>query len=45
VLKADPDVPWTSTELGEVLVAAIDPVGAVLTRDPSTLAFDLVPLD
>ena len=35
---------WTSTELGNVLVEAIDPAGAVLTRDPSTLAYDLVPL-
>jgi hypothetical protein len=35
---------WTSTELGIVLVEAIDPAGAVLTRDPSTLAYDLVPL-
>jgi hypothetical protein len=34
---------WTSTELGNVLVEAIDPAGAVLTRDPSTLAYDLVP--
>ena len=35
---------WTSTELGNVLVEAIDPAGAVLTRDPSTLAYDLVAL-
>jgi hypothetical protein len=35
---------WTSTELGNVLVEAIDPAGAVLTKDPSTLAYDLVPL-
>ena len=42
----DPDNgTWTSTELGDALVEAIDPAGAVLTRDPSTLAFDLVALD
>ena len=35
---------WTSTELGNVLVEAIDPAGAALTRDPSTLAYDLVAL-
>jgi hypothetical protein len=35
---------WTSTELGNVLVEAIDPAGAVLTRNPSTLAYNLVPL-
>jgi len=35
---------WTSTELGNVLVEAIDPAGAVLTRDPATLAYSLVPL-
>jgi len=35
---------WTSTELGNILVEAIDPAGAVLTRDPSTLAYDLVAL-
>jgi hypothetical protein len=35
---------WTSTALGNVLIEAIDPAGAVLTRDPSTLAYDLVAL-
>ncbi len=35
---------WTSTELGDALVEAIDPSGAVLIRDPSTLAFGLVAL-
>jgi hypothetical protein len=35
---------WTSTELGDALFWAIDPVGAVLTRDRSSLAYDLVPL-
>jgi hypothetical protein len=35
---------WTSTELGFVNVVAIDPAGAVLTSDRSTLAYDLVPL-
>ncbi len=44
VLDADNGT-WTSTELGDALVEAIDPAGAVLTRDPSTLAFDLVALD
>ena len=44
VLDADNGT-WASTELGDALVEAIDPAGAVLTRDPSTLAFDLVPLD
>ena len=39
------DGTWTPAELGEVLVEAIDPVGAVLTRDQATLAFGLVPLD
>ena len=44
VLDADTGT-WTSTELGDALVEAIDPAGAVLTRDPSTLAFALVALD
>jgi hypothetical protein len=36
---------WTSTELGDgVLVWAIDPAGAALTRDRTSLAYDLVPL-
>jgi hypothetical protein len=35
---------WTSTKLGNVLVEAIDPAGAALIRDQSTLAYDLVPL-
>ena len=39
------DGTWTSTALGDALVEAIDPAGAVLTRDPSTLAFDFVALD
>ena len=44
VLDADNGT-WTSTELGDALVEAIDPAGAVLTRDQSTLAFALVTLD
>jgi hypothetical protein len=44
VLEAD-DGTWTSTQLGDVLVEAIDPLGAVLTKNRSTLSFDLVPLD
>jgi hypothetical protein len=43
VLAPDPGS-WTSTELGNTLVEAIDPAGAVLTRDRSTLAYDLVAL-
>ena len=35
---------WTSTELGNVFVEAMDQAGAVLIRDPSTLAYDLVAL-
>jgi hypothetical protein len=35
---------WASTDVGEALVWAIDPAGAVLTRDRTTLAYDLVPL-
>ena len=38
------DSTWTTTELGNVLVEAIDPAGAVLTWDPSTLAYNLVQL-
>ena len=44
VLDADNGT-WTSTELGDALIEAIDPAGAVLTRDQSTLAFALVTLD
>jgi hypothetical protein len=36
---------WTSTELGDALVEAVDPEGAVLVRDPSTLAYSLIPLN
>ena len=39
------DGTWTSTELGDTLIEAIDPAGAVLTRDRTTLAFDIVALD
>jgi hypothetical protein len=35
---------WTSTALGDVNVVDIDPAGAVLVRDRSTLAPSLVPL-
>jgi hypothetical protein len=42
----DPDGgTWTSTELGDVLVEDVDPAGAVLTRNRTTLSYGLVPLD
>ena len=36
---------WTATELGEASVVAIDPLGALLTWDPSPGTYGLVPLD
>ena len=36
---------WSPTELGEASVVAVDPLGALLTWDPSPGTYGLVPLD